>query len=265
MPPTDVARRLKLQDRLEKLWKDQRFLDMREGGEVRQLAEALMWATHWRLPSPEYGEWITKACGAHSWDQLLHRAVGPDVPRYLPPDPYRAKPCPAKLTTGKRAGEECGKRPEDGFRVTDPITGQWTILGYCRSHRAHSEAARIAERVRRESGSLPEPMPNVGGLLPCHLPGRRWADYYAAACWGNWEPPAVGLKADDWPVMAKVIERRPPKLVLVRSAPKTAATLPVDVGESEFELRSGGVRLLKLVRDDLVEEDRDDNDRDEDD
>ena len=219
--PRDVRRRLVLTERLERLWADDRFLspsDRRgEGVQVRVLAEALIWSAWHRIPARDRGEWVAGRVGQTSWGDVVHRIVRHDIPRYEPPDPRWATVCPVPMQRGPRAGQPCGKNPAVSMRLTDPTTGQWRNVGWCRNHADHVHEARAAERATR-AGHVPEPLPNRGGLLPCHTNVTNWPDQYAAASYGDWKPPRVGIRADDWPVLAKVDAHERPKLVLLHGA-----------------------------------------------
>lgn len=236
----DVAHRLVLADRLERLWADDRFVTGgRYGGgvEVRALAEAIIWGTWHRIPAEEYGDWIARRLGMRSWTEVVRSVVRHDVPRYQPADARYATTCPVPLERGSRKGQPCGKRPVVSQRVTDPATGQWQPVGWCRRHEPHAEAAGIAERTRMAAGSIPEPLPNTGGLLPCHTSIKNWPDIYADAAYGRWKPPRAGICADDWPVMAKVAEQEPVKLVLLHGGDEPAP--------EGFVLRSGADGILE--------------------
>lgn len=58
--------------------------------------------------------------------------------------------------------------------------------------------------------------PNRGGLLPCYIPWKGWPDEYARAVretgGGEWQPPKLGVCANDWPVLSQVAEKAPPVL-----------------------------------------------------
>lgn len=221
----DVAHRLVLAERLERLWADDRFTAAGRhgrGAEVRALAEAIIWASWHGMTGEEGGGWVAGRLGRRSWDDVVRSVVRDDVPRFQPADARYATTCPVPMERGPRKGQPCGKRPVVSQRVTDPATGQWQPVGWCRRHDAHADAARIAERTRMASGSVPEPLPNTGGLLPCHTPVTNWPDIYAEAALGNWKPPRVGVRADDWPVLAKVVEHEPVKLVLLHGEAQPA-------------------------------------------
>lgn len=207
---------LRLHERVAAVYADDRFPNTDAGGQTRALAVAMIWA-RWEcrdVDDPKaYARTVTRHMGL-SWEQIVRRVIRDDAPRYEPPDDRYATVCPAPMEGGPRRGQACGKRPTRSHRVTDPATGRWTIEGYCTKHDLHARASFIAEQVRMKAGGIPEPLPNAGGILPCHVRLKTWPDYYADARYG-WEPPAVGIRADDWPVMAKVVAAEAPKLVLI--------------------------------------------------
>lgn len=98
----------------------------------------------------------------------------------------------------------CGAASSDWSSRVDPETGWRTAVRYCRRH---ADWGRQLDRAWRDGGR-PEPIPNVGGLMPSYLQLKTghagWVRIYqdaARACRRTWEPPTVyGLKADDWPV-----------------------------------------------------------------
>jgi hypothetical protein len=242
----ELKRVLKLHERLDRLWSDDRFEQMRGGHDVRQLAEALIWASHRRVEDP--GVWVARKLGHESWRSTMILVVAKDAPRYSPPDRPTygtAGGCPVPKTRGPKKGEPCGRSPSTTQRRTDPATGQWEYAGYCREHDAYSEALSRAEQILRQSGNVPEPAPNVGGLLPCHTWVSNWPDLYARAAVA-WKPPKLGICADDWPTMAKVEQQateRRAKLAVV-AAPASAEEIEAaDGGGSEVP-----PPILTLVR-----------------
>lgn len=187
---------------MDRLYADARFADGRDNGpELRGLIAAY---TTLGLHGHTKGRWeaAVAACatgrftGVGWWVGSVIRA---DAPRFEPPRQNRWG-CNVPKTRGPNVGKPCGKSGTT-FRVTDPATGEWSLATYCRAqHHAEGQAAYAAERALT---GVPEPMPNVGGLLPSYLPAGNWPDLYAQARHG-WTPPYVGIIADQWPVMAKV-------------------------------------------------------------
>lgn len=104
--------------------------------------------------------------------------------------------------------------------VDDPETGVWHQSGWCSQHRELGRAAswRESHREGRERDATPHP--NRGGLLPSYLGLNgtgTWVELYLSAVFHDWEPPAVGVVADDWDVLGKVYApaRPRPKLTLI--------------------------------------------------
>lgn len=218
----DTGAVLALHAQLARVMGDARFGDGREmGPELRQFLLGWCWA-QFEEPVDRMAAWkrcltLAGLSGRRSsresasywrWMGLLRA----DAPRYQPPDWYGFRQCEAVMLRGPRAGEVCGRSAGLTFRVTDPATGVWRMSGWCSDKRHRAEGAAL-ERVQRAYRQLPVPPPNVGGLLPCYIPASNWPDLYAAAASYGWKPPAVGIVADDWPVMEKVLAAARPRLV----------------------------------------------------
>jgi hypothetical protein len=110
----------------------------------------------------------------------------------------------------------CEQNGTRSFHVTNPNDGTWRLVSFCTRHSDVASKVAMAERDRKAKGGLPEPLPNQGGLLPCYI-RWDWAKHYKRAQ-SSWEPPKVGICADDWPVMAKVVQASsvpPPSLRVV--------------------------------------------------
>lgn len=189
---------LKVREDISRAMKDPRFPPASErGGELRMFVVTAIWVLGVeRAPRGERIKRVGEVMGLDN--RQFWALVREDLPRYEPePEPYNAG-CVVELPRAKR---RCGRGMEYGFHVTNPVDGTWQMVSYCSRHREEGRAAHAAERRRREAG-LPEPLPNRGGLLPCYLPWD-WAKNYAIAS-PSWKPPAVGIRADDWPVLARV-------------------------------------------------------------
>jgi len=78
----------------------------------------------------------------------------------------------------------------------DPRNGWHIYHDFCGRHRDHYERVKTQLANAPEA---PEPVPNVGGLLPCFFKAD-WARVYADMRPG-WTEPVYGLAADDWPDM----------------------------------------------------------------
>jgi hypothetical protein len=131
--------------------------------------------------------------------------------------------------------ETCGKAGNRSVNVPNPVDGTWRINWYCSAHRELREQVIAEQRALTQAGGIPEPLPNRGGLLPCYL-RWNWPDLYAAASPG-WKPPAVGIRADDWPTLAKVAVLAPPEFTLVVGG-ETAEPAP-------FPADTPALRLIK--------------------
>lgn len=199
---------LRLHTDLARVMADERFDDGRHKGyELRSFIVAYRWArfeggdheTIWARTKVLAG---LTAHGDNLTGHRLKELYRADAPRYEPASmtDWRQHRCTVPMMRGPRTGEPCGKRPDLTGRITDPDTGEWEIRGWCSRHRD------IGERVLRYERTVPkrEPYPNVGGLLPCYIRASNWPDIYAAASYG-WKPPSVGIEADDWPVMRRVV------------------------------------------------------------
>jgi hypothetical protein len=197
-----ITARAKAFDQLERLWADPRFTTL-HGGYARDLRATI---TVWLLLRAR-GERITWA-GLYErvttnrpradlgyWARGILQA---DLPRYAPPED-RGRRCHVPKTRGPNTGKPCGRSWAVGSRVTDPATGEWQVLGWCRDHAPLQRAAAAREA---QLTAVPEPLPNTGGLLPSYLPDYDWASMYAKVD-ERWREPFVGIVADDWPVLAK--------------------------------------------------------------
>jgi hypothetical protein len=211
----NTKRILRLHTDLNRVMTDERFDDGRQRGhELRSFIVAYYWARF--EGGDKDAAWIrTKTLagftahrfGAQHTSYRLREAYRSDAPRFEPANFRHAQPtCPAPMLRGPRVGEPCGKAGTYSFRVTDPATGEWELRGWCSRHRAEAERARRYEQTVKK----PEPLPNTGGLLPCYIPASNWPDIYTAASPG-WKPPSIGLCADNWPVMARVVAHERPK------------------------------------------------------
>lgn len=201
---------LKVREDISRAMRDPRFPPTSFDGDLRMFVVTAIWVLGVeRVPR---GGRIQRVCEVMRLDnRQFWRLVRSDLPRYEPDkEPWNAG-CVAELPRAKRP---CGRGSYVGFQVTNPVDGTWRMVRYCSRHRQEADAVHAAERRRREAGA-PAPLPNRGGLLPCYLPWD-WMKNYSKAD-SSWEPPAVGVRADDWPVLAKVeaASPMPPKLRVV--------------------------------------------------
>lgn len=230
MSADQTKRILRLHTNLAGVMADKRFSDGRRmGTEVRAFIIAVLWA---RFDEPDkqlqwarVGELAGYTSGrphfaGHRYREMLRA----DAPRYEPLDYFRSDAaCPVPMMRGPRTGDPCGKRGTRSFRVTDPETGEWNIAGWCTRHLDEANTAWGAEQA---GAPYPEPVPNMGGLLPGYIHATNWPELYEHARPG-WKAPALGIDANDWPVLAKVARLVPPKLQLIDGdADDSSATLP---------------------------------------
>lgn len=138
----------------------------------------------------------------HLWMMLRE-----DVPRYEPPEgTYQCEA--ARL----RGGGVCGRRGRRRVIDRDPVTGWWRPRWFC-EYKHHQAAAQAAQEEVRAREPHPEPIPNRGGLLPCHFKHPDWAEFYSRID-RYWKPSPHGVCADEWPTPgAQKVQR--PRLALV--------------------------------------------------
>ena len=213
------------------------YNDQRADGPARELLLAVAYAV--TTPGVEgdgKAQWalVRKALGP-TWGHRsrIEELVGRDVPQYVPPDrqvggysdwsrrcqaprlrPYRERPVPGMEYTGaqraaqvKREAEDfrnvekiCGDRGQERVLEKLPDTGWHRYRYFCPRHLDH--LARVREQVREQNERAPQPIPNVGGLLPCYF-DADWETLYRKYAPARWQPPVYGLRADDWPVPGK--------------------------------------------------------------
>jgi hypothetical protein len=159
-----------------------------------------------------------------------------DAPRYEPLRGTDDSGCEGEMLRRGKPGL-CGRRSSTAFRVTDPSDGTWRMAAYCSRHDTEAQAAFRAEHLMCKTRIIPEPDPNVGGLLPCYFKWD-WEKWYRQA-YPSWKPPRLGIRADDWPAMAKMSPASTPaaRLSLIRGD-----------GEDAVPGRPEGVVPLALVR-----------------
>lgn len=205
MSDISVKARLNAYAKLDRLWTDERFNNGHSTPEVRAFIEAYWWAKIHNADDwwAEMHHLAGRERGGY-WARSIYRE---DAPRWEPDDRKSGVyGCDVMLPIAKRP---CGRSGTTG-RVTDPATGQWRILTRCGKHGGWSAPEFLAED-RLDKSLLPKPHPNRGGMLPSYIRVNNWPDLYASARPG-WEPPAVGIVADDWPVMERVIGEPRPQL-----------------------------------------------------
>jgi hypothetical protein len=230
----DLRNLLDTHEVIRRVYNDDRFPPPRGGvRDLRQFTITTLWVAG--IERPPSGAWqsIAELMHLDCWE--VWRISAEDARRYAPDDDYDRR-CPAPMV---RRGGPCGRRGTYAFRVTDPTDGTWRIEGFCSRHGGYAQEVRAAELARSRAGGIPEPLPNRGGLLPCYV-NADWPDLYAQACPG-WAPPRVGIRADDWPVMAKIAEFEPPTLKVLAGGVAAGEMPPLPAGESSAP-------TLKLIR-----------------
>lgn len=214
----DLQRVLAVHGRIARAYKDDRFPADRSLYDVRQFAITTLWVVGIEC-HPEVWPRVCEIMHLSDWG--FWEAIRRDAPRWEPPEGWpQFRACEAPMV---RRGGQCGKRGTTSFRVTNPADGTWHIASFCSRHEDYSREVAAMETAQRKAGGIPEPLPNCGGLLPCYF-DWDWPDAYATAKPG-WEPPRVGICADDWPVMAKVAAMEPPTLSVLEGGGE-AAPLP---------------------------------------
>jgi len=231
----ELAYLMAARERISRVYNDTRFPPPHPmGGDLRMFVITSLWVIG--VERAPHGTRIQRVCDIMHLNNLrFWELIRSDLPRYEPASIHRRNGCAAWLPKARRT---CGRGTRTGFRVTNPVDGTWEPVGYCSRHHEQSDAAWLAEQCRQQAG-LPEPLPNRGGLLPCYLPWDWMKNYRKAS--GNWTPPAVGIRADDWPVLAKVeaADPNPPRLSVLtgdeRTLPKATEA---DAGPPQLRLIS---------------------------
>lgn len=232
----ELERLLKARDLINRIHADTRFAVNREMLKVRTLAVTTVWTVYVERPSSE-AIWPRAREIMGLTGTAFRMLIAADAPRYEPPDWHIRTGC---LAPKARSAGVCGRSPQTQFRVTDAETGRWRLAGFCSRHRDYADQVERAERAVR-AGAVPDPVPNIGGLLPCYLTGTSWPDAYAWAHSG-WKPPAVGIRADDWPVMETVVAARPPALRIILGGQ--------ELDPEDDAMPAGATPVLQLVGDD---------------
>lgn len=139
-------------------------------------------------------------------DEARARRLPPPIvhvpPGYTPPKDWRTE------------DGVCGADSHHRVLEKDPRTGWVTAHWFCKRHKDHAD--RVAEQVRAQNETAPEPIPNRGGLLPCYFKAD-WERVYRHYRRG-WEPPVYGLCADDWPTPGQALTVSRSRLRLIAGA-----------------------------------------------
>jgi hypothetical protein len=226
MTDRDLKQILQVHDHIAKIYADDRFPPPDHfGGDLRMLAITITWVVS--VERAPKGQRFKRVCEVmHLSNFAFWELIRADLPRYEPPRDSETGLCEAPML---RRDGPCGKNGMQSFHVTNPHDGTWRLVSYCTKHRDIANKVHAAERERKRRG-VPEPMPNRGGLLPCYV-RWDWEKNYRLAR-SSWEPPKVGICADDWPVMAKVVAASsaapPPLRVVVGGRESDAPPAPSD-------------------------------------
>jgi hypothetical protein len=179
------------------------FTERRMPTGTRDLILALGWVSlrDPRRHDPEVTTWARAREVMNADNRRMWQLVADDVPRYdseVHDNPPMG--CQAPMARAKRL---CGKADMHGFSEFDPVTGWSRYWGFCNRPRCREYMKPIRDRARGSRGRAPEPIPNVGGLLPLFF-AWNWEAKYRKAMElvrysTSWEPPSYGLSADEWP------------------------------------------------------------------
>jgi hypothetical protein len=210
----DLKRTLATHDLIARIYADDRFPPpSRLGGDLRMFAITITWVIGIeRKPKGERVKRVAEVMHLNNFQ--FWELIRSDLPRYEPPRSSESGLCEAPMI--RREGL-CGQNGTRSFHVTNPHDGTWRLVSFCTRHGDVASKVAAAERDRKAKGGLPDPLPNRGGLLPCYI-RWNWPAHYEEAAIGDWKPPKVGICADDWPVMAKVVDASsapPPPLKVI--------------------------------------------------
>lgn len=169
---------------------------------TRDLILALGWVTlrDPRRHHPDVPVWDRTREVLNATNRQMWETIAEDVPRYE--HDWHADPsgCQAPMV---RVDRLCGRSTSFGFAEFDPATGWMTSWGFCSRPRCRAHMRPIAERAEGSKDRAPEPIPNIGGMLPLFF-SWGWEARYRKAMGvirhrTEWEPPSYGLSADEWP------------------------------------------------------------------
>lgn len=174
---------------------------------ARDLILALGWVTlrDPRRHDPRITTWARTREVMNADNKTMWTLIGGDAPRYDArlSEADTPRGCQAPMV---RAEGLCGRSTMHGFSEFDPATGWSRLWGFCNRPRCREYGRPIQERARHSFTVRPEPIPNVGGLLPLFF-AWDWERRYRKAAEAvpqliGWEPPSYGLSADEWPEIA---------------------------------------------------------------
>ena len=224
MDGRQLKRILKVHQRIADAYQDPRFPE--NGPNTRLLAVTMLWVAGIERVAGTKEQWDRVCTLLRLSQQGLGEMFRQDLPRWE--SGWQAGLSLAVCEAPMIRRDVCGRATRTVFKVTDPADGTWRMAGFCPRHQEFAAERRRAELALRRAGGVPVPAPNTGGLLPCYL-GGNWADIYAYAGRPGWKPPAEGLRADDWPVLARVAGHAPPKLVVLPGDGEDAAVADAPV------------------------------------
>lgn len=226
----ELSRTLHVHSLIARAYKDDRFPPPTGSVDVRQFVVTALWVVGIETVK-ETEEWYARMCSLlPGGSNGFWGAIREDAPRWRPEGERRwGGPCLAPMIRR----DACGKIGRREVCVTDPADGTWERRYYCRKHADVANQVVAAQKVLHASGTLPEPVPNAGGLLPSYL-ASDWPEHYRRARPG-WKPPTVGVFADDWPASTKAVVAQPMKL--------TAIT-----GDGQEEEWGGEAPTLKVIK-----------------
>lgn len=174
---------------------------------TRDLILALGWVTlrDPRRHDPEVTVWARTREVLNADNKRMWQLIGGDAPRYE--HDWHADPqgCQAPMV---RIDRLCERNAVDHFTEADTATGRFRTWGFCSRPRCQAYGKGIYERAQRSNAAAPEPIPNVGGMLPLFFAWDWERRYYKASELGvvprlsGWKPPSYGLSADEWPEVA---------------------------------------------------------------
>lgn len=113
----------------------------------------------------------------------------------------------------------CGAAGVKEIIEQDLVTGWHRSRWFCRRHLGR--ATEVAAQLAAANAAAPEPIPNVGGILPRYFKADWAAIYthYTGKVYRRWEPPFYGIDADGWPVPGKQPAPKRPRLSVVTTVP----------------------------------------------
>ena len=188
---------------------------------TRDLILALGWVTlrDPRRHDPTRLVWETTREVLNADNKRMWQLIAEDAPRYKYDWHAGPQGCQAPMV---RVDRMCGRNTMYGFAEFDPATGWMTYWGFCNRPRCREYMRPIEARANGSKDRAPEPIPNMGGLLPLFFAWNWEAKYRKASevvpGLSGWEPPSYGLSADEWPeVPGQEKPKAFPKLRLIAS------------------------------------------------